>query len=299
MSNAEVFLILALACQNIIGHCQLYTLDLKSPENKVITQWLHTHPSKQDSLSWILARNNLFQSLHTNGYLLAELKKWKFSNDTLYAEIEPGAIIHWARISFKALEFLPPHWIAGLDVSGQVVDYEAWKSGVNNILKNAQAEGYLFADYKLEVLGLKNDSLEAEIIFNPGLKIILDTVEVEGTAKLSDQYLLKSMGLKRGQPVTPGDLANLQQQLNNLRFIQQYSPPVMILIGEKATIRTYLNNRTASSFDILAGFQPAPDMGKGLSITGYVKLDLINQLLHGERMYLNIEKLRPRSQNWK
>jgi len=245
---------------------------------------------------WILARNNLFQTLHGESYLLAELQKWKFERNVLHAAIDPGAPIHWAKISFRALEFLPPHLVEGLDISGQLVDYNAWKTNVNRILKSAQAEGYLFADYRLEILGLNEDSLQAEIIFNPGLKIILDTIEVEGTALLSDQYLQKSMGLKRGEPITPEDLTNLQQQLNNLRFVQQVSPPVLILIGEKATIRTYLNNRNASSFDILAGLQPSTIANKAFSLTGYVKLDLVNQLTHGERMYLNLEKLRPRSQ---
>ncbi len=275
---------------------QLFTLQLTSPENKIMSQWLHNQPVSQDSLTWILARNNLFQTLHREGYLLAELKEWRFEGNIIHASIDTGAPIHWAKISFRGLEFLPLHWVEGLDMSGKLVDYNAWKSNVNRILKSAQAEGYLFADYRLEVLALKDDSLQAEIIFNPGLKIILDTIEVEGTAQLSDQYLQKSMGLKLGQSITPVDLTNLQQQLNNLRFVQQVAPPVIILIDEKATIRTYLNNRNASSFDILLGLQPSTIANKSISLTGYVKLDLVNQLLHGERMYLNLEKLRPRSQ---
>ncbi|MGB4848772.1 MAG: BamA/TamA family outer membrane protein, partial [Saprospiraceae bacterium] len=106
----------------------------------------------------------------------------------------------------------------------------------------------------------------------------------------------KTIDLKRGQSVTPEVLANLQQQINNLRFVSQVSSPVLILVDGKATIRTYLNNRNASSFDFLVGLQPSTIANKAITINGYVKLDLINQLLHGERMYLNLEKLRPRSQ---
>ncbi|HUR30113.1 MAG TPA: BamA/TamA family outer membrane protein, partial [Saprospiraceae bacterium] len=163
-------------------------------------------------------------------------------------------------------------------------------------LKAAQSEGYLFADYRLHIIALNEDSLEAEIRFNPGLKILLDTIEVEGTAKLSDQYLQKTLGIQRGEPITPDDLKLLQQQFNNLRFVQQVSPPVLILIDDKATIRAYLNNRNASSFDILAGLQPASGPESKVTLTGYVELDLINQLTRGERIYLHVEKLRPRSQ---
>lgn len=292
----KYILILTLFFQSLTAYGQLYTIELTSPENKIITQWLHSQPSRQDSLSWILARNNLFQTLHTEGYLLAELKDWRFENDILYASIESGSQIHWAKISFKALEFLPPHWVSELDLSGQLVNYDTWKSNVRKILLSAQSEGYLFADYRLEVLGLKDDSLQAQIIFNPGLKIILDSIEVEGTAKLSDQYLQKIVGLKRGEPITPEDLSNIQQEFNNLRFVQQVSPPVLILKDDKATIRTYLNNRNASAFDVLIGLQPANSETQSVTLTGYVKLDLVNQLQHGERMYFNLEKLRPRSQ---
>lgn len=277
-------------------YSQLYTLQLTAPENKIISQWLHTQPPSQDSISWILARNNLFQTLHSEGYLLADLNEWQFEGNSIHAAIDPGHPIHWAKISFRGLEFLPPQWVQGLDVSGRLVEYDAWKAEVNRILKSAQSEGYLFADYQLEVLGLQHDSLQAEIHFNPGLKITLDTIEVEGTARLSDQFLEKTINLKRGQPVTPLVLANLQQQINNLRFVTQVSSPVLILVDGKATIRTYLNNRNASSFDFLLGLQPTSVANKAITLNGYVKLDLINQLLHGERMYLNLEKLRPRSQ---
>lgn len=277
-------------------YCQVYALQLSSPENKIISQWLRTQPPTQDSISWILSRNNLFQTLHSEGYLLADLDEWRFEGNSIHASIDPGHPIHWSKISFRGLEFLPPQWVQELDVSGRLVKYDAWKSEVNHILKSAQSEGYLFADYQLEVLGLQDDSLQAEIHFNPGLKITLDTIEVEGTARLSDQFLEKTINLKRGQPVTPEILANLKQQINNLRFVTQLSPPILILVDGKATIRTFLNNRNASAFDFLIGLQPSTRESKTITLNGYVKLDLINQLLHGERMYLNLEKLRPRSQ---
>ncbi len=292
----KYFLIIISFSQILPVYSQLYSLQLSSPDNKIISQWLHTQPPAQDSISWILARNNLFQTLHGKGYLLADLNEWAFEGNNIHASIDPGHPIHWAKISFRGVEFLPPQWVQGLDVSGQLVDYNAWKSDVNHILKNAQSDGYLFADYQLEVLGLQDDSLKAEIHFNPGLKITLDTIEVEGTARLTDQILKKTINLKRGQPVTPEVLANLEQQINNLRFVSQVSPPVLILVDGKATIRTYLNNRNASSFDFLLGLQPTSVANKTITLNGYVKLDLVNQLLHGERMYLNLEKLRPRSQ---
>ncbi|MEP6793936.1 MAG: hypothetical protein ABJB16_06400, partial [Saprospiraceae bacterium] len=189
-------LILITLFQIIPVYGQRYTLQLSSPENKIISQWLHTQPPAQDSISWILARNTLFQTLHSEGYLLADLNEWKYEGNSINASIDLGHPIHWAKISFRGLEFLPPQWVQGLDISGHLVAYDAWKSEVSHILKSAQSEGYLFADYRLEVLGLQDDSLKAEIHFNPGLKITLDTIEVEGTARLSDQFLEKTIDLK-------------------------------------------------------------------------------------------------------
>ncbi len=287
---------LILFWQAVLGNAQIFTLHLTSPDNKIVTQWLREQPDKQDSISWIIDRNALIQSLHQEGFLLTNVDQWLLEDDTLYFTIDPGAQIHWAKVNFRALEFLPPHWVNELNVSGDVVDYNAWKANVTHVLKSAQSEGYLFADYKLNVLGLRNDSLETEIIFEPGLKIVLDTIEVEGTARLSENYLQKTLGIRRGEPVTPEDLEQLQQHLNNLRFVHQVSPPVLILIDENATIRAYLNNRNASSFDILAGLQPSTNPDQAIILTGYVELDLINQLSLGERIYLHLEKLRPRSQ---
>src|SRR5687767_1885462 len=218
---------------------QLYILDLKAPDNKTINQWEGDQPKRQDSLSWILARNQLIRSLHHEGYLLADIEEWSFTKDTVHATVIPNQKVHWAKVSFTALEFLPPHWVSDLDMSGDVVDYNAWRTNILSVLKEAQSEGYLFADYRLNVTSLKDDSLHADVIFNPGLKIVLDTIEIEGTAQLSKEYLQKTLGIKKGEPVTPDDLALLQQQFNNLRFVQQVSPPVLILINENATIRAY------------------------------------------------------------
>ena len=275
---------------------QLYTLHISSPENKIINQWLNEHPKKQDSISWVIARNDLVSDLHREGYLLTSIEKWQFKNDSIFMTVQPGGMIHWAKMNFNALEFLPKHWVNDLDQSGKAVQYNEWHSIVRSVLKAAQSEGYLFAKYKLNVLGLKNDSLVTEVIFDPGLQIVLDTIEVEGNARLSQSFLQKTLGIRRGEPITPADLVLLQQQLGNLRFVQQTSPPVLILLEEQATIRAYLNNRNASSFDILAGILPASGPEQPVTLTGYVELDLINQLTRGERIYLHLEKLRPRSQ---
>jgi outer membrane protein assembly factor BamA len=285
-----------LLCRIITGYSQVYTLDLTPTDNHIIHQWIRTQPPARDSVNWVLARNSLFRTLHAEGYLLAELKEWKVDSPVIHTAIDPGYQFHWAKFKFRGLEFLPPQWVKGLDLSGQIVNYTKWKTNVNDILLQAQHEGYLFAGYKLEILSLKDDSIFAEIIFNPGKKIILDSIEIQGNARLSDHFLQKIVGLKRGEPVTPEILSNLQLQLSNLRFVVQTTPPVLILVDDKATIRAYLNNRNASAFDILAGLQPSTDLQKKLTLTGYVKLDLVNQLTYGERFYLNLEKLRARSQ---
>jgi hypothetical protein len=277
-------------------NAQLYTLNLHSPENKTITHWLREQPKLQDSIQWMFAQNDLIQRLHQDGYLLAEIEVWNFENDTLHAIVSPGNIIHWANITFKALEFLPPHWVNELNVSGDVVDFSSWKENVTQVLKAAQSEGYLFASYQLNVKSLLSDSLYAEIIFEPGYQIKLDTIEIEGTARLSEHYLEKTLGIQKGEPLTQEAIILLHNELNNLRFVQQYAPPVLILFQDKATIRTYLNNRNASSFDVLAGVQPSTSPERNLTITGYAELDLINQLTRGERMYIHLEKLRARSQ---
>lgn len=278
------------------ANSQSYQLQLNSPPNRIVTLWERDQPKSQDSLSWIFAKNNLMQDLHKEGFLLTDIKEWKFQNDTLHFTIDPKNQIHWANLTFRAEEYLPRHWINDLDLSGEVVAYDDWQQNVRKVLTAAQQEGYLFANYRLKILSLKDDSLKAEVIFDPGLQIVLDTIEVDGTAKLSSQYLQQTLNIKRGEPITPADLEILQEQFNNLRFVQQVSPPVLILLGEKATIRAYLNNRNASAFDILVGLQPATDPESPLSLTGYAELDLVNQLTRGERIYLHLEKLRPRSQ---
>lgn len=275
---------------------QNFPIQLNPSDNTIIRQWLDDQPLANDSVSWVLARNTLISRLHDEGFLLASVDSWFFQNDTLFANITPGQKFHWARLQFRGREYLPPHWVEQLDVSGEVIHYNAWRQNILSVLKTAQAEGYLFANYRLNILSLQNDSLSAEVVFEPGLQILLDTIDIEGNAKLSKEYLEKSLGLKQGQPITPADIEYLQQQLNNLRFVQQVSPPVLILLQEKATLRLYLNNRQASSFDVLAGLQPATSDPSNITITGYVDLDLVNQLARGERIYLHLEKLRPRSQ---
>src|SRR5688500_9892325 len=279
---------------NVMG--QLYPISLTSPENKIINQWLRDQPKVQDSISWTVAQKELIQRFHSEGFLFADITRWDFYQDTLHAIIHPNQPIRWAKMSFRALEFLPPHWVNELDLSGEIIDYTAWRSNVTRVLESAQREGYLFADYRLQFIGMKDDSIEAEIIFEPGLQIVLDTIEIEGNAKISEDYLQRIIGIEAGDPVTPQDLQLLQQQFNNLRFVQQAAPPVLILIDGKATIRAYLNNRDASSFDVLAGLQPSSGTDRKLALTGYVELDLVNQLTRGERLFFHLEKLRPRSQ---
>lgn len=152
---------------------QSYLLTNVSTDNTVIRDWQRSHAVTMDSTSWMLARAELINALHDAGYLLAEINKWQFRDKQLYIDIEPGPQIYWASIKFAALEFLPLKWVAELDLSGDLVNYDNWKSGINAVLEKAQNEGYLFADYRLEVEALKQDSLYATVFFNPGRQITL------------------------------------------------------------------------------------------------------------------------------
>lgn len=104
------------------------------------------------------------------------------------------------------------------------------------------------------------------------------------------------MGIGSGEPVTQSSMIALRQQMDNLPFVSQRYPPALVFIQGKTILRVYVDNKQASSFDILAGFRPASQATRTIIITGYAELDLVNQLNRGERIYLHLERLKPRSQ---
>ena len=153
MPHYILLILIFIFSSDLIG--QQYTIELSSPDNRIINQWLRDQPRQQDSITWIIARNELLQRLHEEGYLLAEVSNWNFSNDTLHVAVDPGKLIYWSQVTFRALEYLPPHWVQELDMSGEVVDYLSWRAQVASVLNHTQSEGYLFAGYRLNILELK------------------------------------------------------------------------------------------------------------------------------------------------
>src|SRR5919109_1420614 len=93
------------------------------------------------------------------------------------------------------------HW---LREQPKLQDSIQWRFAQNDMIQRLHQDGYLLAE--IEVWNFENDTLHAivspEIIIEPGYQIKLDTIEIEGTARLSEHYLEKTLGIQKGEPLT-------------------------------------------------------------------------------------------------
>lgn len=191
--------------------------------------------------------------------------------------------------------FLASAGVKNAVLSGKQVNIRLVQMVKEKILSQCENTGYPFASVKLDSINYINGVFTAGLYLNKHDLIVIDTVRILGKTKVKRVFLRNYLGLKTGKPYNEINVQRISQRLKELQFAEPLQPHTVEFANGKAAINLYLKDKRASQFNFLLGFLPGSS-GKKLLITGEAKIHLFSPFGLGEELYLEWQKLQPKTQ---
>lgn len=255
-----------------------------------------------DSIALDAAARKWLDLLRQNAYLTASIDSLIFQNDrTASARLHLGPAMHWVRL--RPASAADARWLdaAGFReklFAGKALRYEILLQQEQQILRQAENNGYPFAAVQLDSLELNAEgAVSAVLRVDQGPFFSFALPKVNGNVRLPARYLPQYLGLRAGVPYSHARVLRIRERINSLLFVETLANPTVTFAGSEARVNLFLQKKRASRFDFIIGLLPQTNNTDGqLLVTGSLSAAFLNALNLGERLSLEFERLRPETQ---
>ncbi|HET6225408.1 MAG TPA: BamA/TamA family outer membrane protein [Bacteroidia bacterium] len=166
------------------------------------------------------------------------------------------------------------------------------------LIQYYENNGYPFAAVKLDSMQIREGELEAVFKLTKNKQCKIDSIVIQGNAKITNVYMYNYLGVKPGDLYNEAQLRKINIRIAELPFLKA-SRSANVVFTEKGTkLYLYLEKKHASQFNGIIGMLPDNVTGK-IVFTGDVQLNLQNGLGHGEIIDLNWRRLQTQTQDLK
>lgn len=249
----------------------------------------------KDSVQATIELNNLLTKIQEQGYLAVSV-------DSMYADSLSAYIYMYVGEPVKQLVVrngnIPESFMASAGVKslvGKPVDIAAIAVIKEKLLRQCENTGYPFATVWLDSFYREANNMAANVYLQKNDLIVIDTIRIFGQTKVKRIFLKSYLGLRTGKPYNEANVARITQRLRELQFAEPIQPHTVEFKNGKAAINLYLKDRKASAFNFLLGFLPGSS-GQKLLVTGEARIHLYSLFGVGEEIFLQWEKLQPKTQ---
>ncbi len=258
---------------------------------------------------------NITAQLHAAAYLEASIDSTHRQDSTLTAWLHVGPAYEWASISNGNVDkdFLDRSGFRPKLYAGKPLLFTDILKMQERLLEQAENNGFPFARVWIDSLSwgspnlksgilnleseIKTTQVEAKLFLDKGSLVLFDSLNLEGDAKISKNYLRQYLGIHEGEPYSRQRVLKIRQRVRELPFLQEKKNAIVTFRDGAANLQLFLEKKKASRFDFLLGV--LPDNGRPeqkLLITGTFNAEFQNQFGLGERIYASFERLRPQTQ---
>lgn len=251
-----------------------------------------------DSLAVVTELRSVIQQLQQQQYLEASVDTLAATERLYTAFLHLGPQYRWAYLSGGNVDegLLSASGFRERMYRGAPFSYWQVSRLRENLLQNAENNGYPFASVGLDSVGNDNGTLTARLTMDKGPFVAFRKIKIEGTAVIADTYLTNYLGIKPGAPYDRSRVLRLRERLRELPFVTMTKDPLIVFGEEGADVQLFLDRRNSSRFDFVIGVLPNSRQVGRLLITGSFNGELQNQFGRGERIFARFEQLRPQTQ---
>lgn len=256
-----------------------------------------------DSLLILNQLESVIIEIYSEGYLAASIDSIWFDSTYAYIDLYLGKKYLWSELNFSKLDNEALESLRFINKRKKVehVDLHQLQNIKNNIVSYYENNGYPFASVNLDPFEINDSLFKASIEVNKGGFYVLDSVIMKGDAKISSNYINKTLNVESRKPFNQQKINEISKKIADLSFISEIKPAEIEFREDAVDLYLYLANKKANMFNGIIGFLPDPEgfrdeqTGK-LLITGELNLNLVNPFGRGEEILLRWEKLESSTQ---
>ena len=245
-------------------------------------------PSQQLATDYI---NTLPAQLATLGYIAASVDSLNFTKDSARLQLFMGGRYQFTQVLPNAAA---QQYLSAAGVFWNKKPTLAYlQQSVEKVLDYFENTGYPFAAVLLDSLQWKEDNLHAIVKIAPGPQYKIDSVHIEGKAKISRLYVQNFLHLQKGTLYNRQLLDGLNNRLTEMQFVQQATPWQLNMLPAGGVLNLNLQPRRVNQINALIGLAPSNSQldGNKLLLTGEANINLKNSLGAGETIGLNWQQL--------
>ncbi|MCA8833277.1 BamA/TamA family outer membrane protein [Hymenobacter pini] len=254
-----------------------------------------------DSLTALREVRNLVLALQNDAYLTASADEVQWHHDTLQVRLYVGEQFRWAQVRNGNLGdgLLTRAGFRDKLFRQQPLRPQEWARLQENILHEAENQGYPFATLRLDSVGLTDQGITGRVVLQRGPLVVFDSIQILGKTKTRARFLTDYLQLEPDQPFSQQRIQEAARRLRQLPYLQLKAEPEVRFARGRARVYFLLEDRTANQFDAIVGVlpNPSPTVGqKRVQITGDITLNLRNLNGGGKGVGLQWRKLDANSQ---
>ncbi|MET4105841.1 BamA/TamA family outer membrane protein [Hymenobacter sp. UYP22] len=254
-----------------------------------------------DSLAALREVRNLVVALQGDAYLTASADELRWRHDTLQVRLYVGEAFRWARLRNGNLGdgLLTRAGFRDKLFQQQPLRPQEWAKLQENVLHEAENQGFPFATLRLDSLALTGQEVTGRVVLQRGPLVQFDSLQILGKTKTKARFLIDYLQLEPGQPFSQQRILEAARRLRQLPYLQLKAEPEVRFARGRARVYFLLEDRTANQFDAIVGVLPNPNPSIGqkrVQITGDITLNLRNINGGGKGVGLQWRKLDANSQ---
>ncbi len=238
--------------------------------------------------------------LKAKGYITASVDSFFFDSTSARMVLYVGDVYKWAQLntSTVSLDLLQAVGWRSSVYRGQPIDFLQVADLQKRMLNHLENTGYPFAKVYLDSLTMQGDEVTAQLKVIPGPLYTIDSIRVQGNAKVSTDYLQRFLDIRHGSIYNKDKLQRVTGRIRELTYVEEEYPPKIVWRASGATLDLYLKQKKSSQASLIVGFLPNNDQlsSKKMLITGEGNLNLKNALGAGETIGINWQQLQVNSQ---
>ena len=246
---------------------------------------------------------HILQILQKIGCLESELETVEKYNDSAYiANYYVGPKYTRIKIFYSNEDFTKKELLRysnEISESYFIIPFKNLEYTLNSLNKDKTKNGNTFARVSLKnIKAFDSKTLTANINVSNGSKRTIDQILIKGYNQFPESFIKYHAGIKKGMTLENSVLIRKNNELNSLNFVTTTKPPEILFKEDSTTVYFYLKKLKNNNFDGILGFSSGEEK-QGLTLNGYINLELNNNLNYGEQFSLNYKSDGNEQQNFR
>lgn len=274
-------------------NAQELTLEIKAekPIPAGLKDSLKIQPTFKDFSQLRKEADTIYLKLQRMGYIESELQQLQKINDSSYvAAFYFGKKYREITIYYSEEDFTKKELqrvSSEINETYFVLPFGTISTSLQKLTALRNQKGLAFARLKLSAFEIDTSGkLSATLLVANGKIRKIDSIAVKGYEKFPKSYLKYYAGIRKGSVFDQKKLVVQNENLNSLGFVNTIKPPEALFRKDSTIVYFYLEKQNNNLFDGILGFATNEETQK-LTFSGYLNLELNNNLNFGEQLLLN------------